>query len=94
MIIKAVAGGGGKGMRVAHNAVAFAKEYNSARNEAEKAFGNGDVYIEKFLEAPRHIEIQVLGDQYGNVIHSGRTRLFCSTPSPKANRRSSLTFYF
>ena len=51
--------------------VAFAKEYNSARNEAEKAFGNGDVYIEKFLEAPRHIEIQVLGDQYGNVIHLG-----------------------
>ena len=71
VIIKAVAGGGGKGMRVAHNAVAFAKEYNSARNEAEKAFGNGDVYIEKFLEAPRHIEIQVLGDQYGNVIHLG-----------------------
>ncbi|MFL2834771.1 MAG: acetyl-CoA carboxylase biotin carboxylase subunit [Puniceicoccaceae bacterium MED-G32] len=71
VIIKAVAGGGGKGMRAAHNAVAFAKEYNSARNEAEKAFGNGDVYIEKFLEAPRHIEIQVLGDQYGNVIHLG-----------------------
>ena len=71
VIIKAVAGGGGKGMRVAHNAVAFAKEYNSARNEAEKAFGNGDVYIEKFLEAPRHIEIQVLGDQFGNVIHLG-----------------------
>ncbi|CAI8319125.1 MAG: Biotin carboxylase [Puniceicoccaceae bacterium MED-G32] len=71
VIIKAVAGGGGKGMRVALNAVAFAKEYNSARNEAEKAFGNGDVYIEKFLEAPRHIEIQVLGDQYGNVIHLG-----------------------
>ena len=71
VIIKAVAGGGGKGMRAAHNAVAFAKEYNSARNEAEKAFGNGDVYIEKFLEAPRHIEIQVLGDQYGNFIHLG-----------------------
>jgi len=71
VIIKAVAGGGGKGMRTAHNAVAFQKEYNSARNEAEKAFGNGAVYIEKFLEAPRHIEIQVLGDQFGNVIHLG-----------------------
>ncbi|MFP4070368.1 MAG: acetyl-CoA carboxylase biotin carboxylase subunit [Opitutales bacterium] len=71
VIIKAVAGGGGKGMRTAHNSVAFQKEYNSARNEAEKAFGNGAVYIEKFLEAPRHIEIQVLGDQYGNVIHLG-----------------------
>ena len=69
VIIKAVAGGGGKGMRTANNAVAFSKEYNSARNEAEKAFGNGDVYLEKFLDAPRHIEIQILGDQYGNVIH-------------------------
>ncbi|MGB0415964.1 MAG: acetyl-CoA carboxylase biotin carboxylase subunit [Coraliomargarita sp.] len=71
VIIKAVAGGGGKGMRTAHNAVAFKKEYNSARSEAEAAFGNGAVYIEKFLEAPRHIEIQVLGDQHGNVIHLG-----------------------
>lgn len=71
VIIKAVAGGGGKGMRTAHNAVAFAKEYNNARNEAEKAFGNGAVYLERFLEAPRHIEIQLLGDQHGNVIHLG-----------------------
>lgn len=71
VIIKAVAGGGGKGMRTAHNAVSFQKEYSSARTEAEKAFGNGAVYIEKFLEAPRHIEIQVLGDQHGNVIHLG-----------------------
>mgnify|MGYP001268496680 FL=1 len=71
LIIKAVAGGGGKGMRTARNAVAFAKEYNNARNEAEKAFGNGAVYLERFLEAPRHIEIQLLGDQHGNVIHLG-----------------------
>ncbi|NBB79068.1 MAG: acetyl-CoA carboxylase biotin carboxylase subunit [Verrucomicrobia bacterium] len=71
VIIKAVAGGGGKGMRTAHNSVAFAKEYSSARNEAEKAFGNGAVYLERFLQAPRHIEIQILGDQYGNVIHLG-----------------------
>lgn len=71
VIIKAVAGGGGKGMRTAHNAVAFAKEFNNARSEAEKAFGNGAVYLEKFLEAPRHIEIQLLGDQFGNVIHLG-----------------------
>jgi len=71
VIIKAVAGGGGKGMRTAHNAVAFGKEYNNARNEAEKAFGNGEVYIEKYLEAPRHIEIQLLGDQFGNVVHLG-----------------------
>jgi acetyl-CoA carboxylase biotin carboxylase subunit len=71
VIIKAVAGGGGKGMRTARNAVAFVKEYNNARNEAEKAFGNGAVYLERFLEAPRHIEIQLLGDQHGNVIHLG-----------------------
>ncbi|HBM85564.1 MAG TPA: acetyl-CoA carboxylase biotin carboxylase subunit [Opitutae bacterium] len=71
VIIKAVAGGGGKGMRTANNAVAFSKEYNNARNEAEKAFGNGSVYLERFLEAPRHIEIQLLGDQHGNVIHLG-----------------------
>ena len=71
VIIKAVAGGGGKGMRTARTAVAFAKEYNNARNEAENAFGNGAVYLERFLEAPRHIEIQLLGDQHGNVIHLG-----------------------
>ena len=71
VIIKAVAGGGGKGMRTAHNSAAFIREYANARNEAEKAFGNGAVYVEKFLEAPRHIEIQVLGDQHGNVIHLG-----------------------
>ncbi|MEC8614585.1 MAG: acetyl-CoA carboxylase biotin carboxylase subunit [Verrucomicrobiota bacterium] len=71
VIIKAVAGGGGKGMRTARNAVAFAKEYNNARNEAEKAFGNGAVYLERLLEAPRHVEIQILGDQHGNVIHLG-----------------------
>ncbi|MBT4758269.1 MAG: acetyl-CoA carboxylase biotin carboxylase subunit [Opitutae bacterium] len=71
VIIKAVAGGGGKGMRTAHNAVSFVKEYNNARNEAEKAFGNGAVYLERFLDAPRHIEIQLLGDQFGNVIHLG-----------------------
>ncbi len=71
VIIKAVAGGGGKGMRTAHNSIAFKKEYNNARTEAEAAFGNGAVYIEKFLQAPRHIEIQLLGDQHGNIIHLG-----------------------
>ncbi len=71
VIIKAVAGGGGKGMRVAHNAVAFAKEFTTARNEAEKAFGNGAVYIEKFIEEPRHIEVQIMADSYGNVVHLG-----------------------
>ncbi len=71
VIIKAVAGGGGKGMRLAHNAVSFAKEFNSARNEAEKAFGNGSVYIEKYIEEPRHIEFQILADEHGKVLHLG-----------------------
>jgi len=71
VIIKAVAGGGGRGMRVAHNAVAFTKEFLTAKNEAEKAFGNGDVYIEKFIENPRHIEFQILADSFGNVVHLG-----------------------
>jgi acetyl-CoA carboxylase biotin carboxylase subunit len=71
VIIKAVAGGGGRGMRIAHNDVSFAKEYHVARNEAEKAFGDGRVYIEKYIEKPRHIEFQILADSHGKVIHLG-----------------------
>ena len=71
VIIKAVAGGGGRGMRIAHNDISFAKEYHVARNEAEKAFGNGAVYIEKYIEKPRHIEFQILADSHGKVIHLG-----------------------
>src|SRR5580692_3370924 len=71
VIIKAVAGGGGRGMRIAHNDVSFAKEYHVARNEAEKAFGNGQVYIEKYIERPRHIEFQILADGHGHVLHLG-----------------------
>jgi len=71
VIIKAVAGGGGRGMRLAHNAASFHKEFAAASSEAEKAFGNGDVYIEKFIEEPRHIEFQILADEHGNIIHLG-----------------------
>lgn len=71
VIIKAVAGGGGKGMRVAHNSASFQKEFVAARTEAEKAFGSGAVYIEKFIDSPRHIEFQILADEHGNVIHLG-----------------------
>jgi acetyl-CoA carboxylase, biotin carboxylase subunit len=71
VIIKAVAGGGGRGMRIAHNDVSFAKEFHVARNEAEKAFGNGAVYIEKYIEKPRHIEFQILADSHGKVLHLG-----------------------
>jgi len=71
VIIKAVAGGGGRGMRIAHNDVSFAKELHVARNEAEKAFGDGSVYIEKYIEKPRHIEFQILADEHGKILHLG-----------------------
>jgi acetyl-CoA carboxylase, biotin carboxylase subunit len=71
VIIKAAAGGGGKGMRVARDADDFARSFQLARSEALSAFGNGDVYVEKYLERPRHIEFQILGDRHGNVIHLG-----------------------
>src|SRR5216110_2169330 len=71
VMIKAVAGGGGRGMRVAHNDISLVKGYHTARTEAEKAFGNSGVYIEKFIENPHHIEFQILGDNKGNIIHLG-----------------------
>jgi acetyl-CoA carboxylase biotin carboxylase subunit len=71
VIIKAAAGGGGKGMRVARDADDFARSFQLARSEALSAFGNGDVYVEKFLERPRHVEFQILGDMHGHVIHLG-----------------------
>jgi acetyl-CoA carboxylase, biotin carboxylase subunit len=71
VIIKAVAGGGGRGMRIAHNDVSFAKEYHVARNEAEKAFGDGRVYVEKYIQNPRHIEFQILADSHGKTLHLG-----------------------
>jgi acetyl-CoA carboxylase, biotin carboxylase subunit len=71
VMIKAIAGGGGRGMRVAHNDISLIKGYHTARSEAEKAFGNSAVYIEKFIENPHHIEFQILGDNRGNIIHLG-----------------------
>lgn len=71
VIIKAVAGGGGKGMRVVFEEKELENAYQMARTEAEASFGNPDIYIEKFIEEPRHIEIQVMGDSHGNVYHYG-----------------------
>jgi acetyl-CoA carboxylase biotin carboxylase subunit len=71
VIIKAVAGGGGRGMRVVRSDDELPQALKTAMREAEAAFGVGDVYLEKYLEAPRHIEIQVLGDHHGNVVHLG-----------------------
>jgi acetyl-CoA carboxylase biotin carboxylase subunit len=91
VLIKAVAGGGGRGMRLVHNDMSLVKGYHTARMEAEKAFGNSGVYIEKFIENPRHIEFQILGDNRGNIIHLGERdcsiqrrnqKVIEETPSP------------
>ncbi len=71
VMIKASAGGGGKGMRVVWKSEDFEKQFTAASNEAEAAFGNGGCYVEKFVAGPRHVEIQILGDGKGNVIHFG-----------------------
>jgi len=71
VIIKASAGGGGRGMRLAHSKAALKDALSMARMEASAAFGNDEVYIEKYIEEPRHIEIQLLGDEHGNIIHLG-----------------------
>ena len=71
VIIKATAGGGGKGIRIARNEEELINGYKMTQQEAETAFGNGGLYLEKFIENFRHIEIQIMGDQYGNVIHLG-----------------------
>ena len=71
VMIKAVAGGGGRGMRIASNEGSLVQGYHSARMEAEKAFGNAAVYIEKFIVNPHHIEFQVFGDEHGQVVHLG-----------------------
>lgn len=91
VFIKAVAGGGGKGIRVVHQVEEFTKNFDAARAEAQASFGNPDIYLEKMVVNPRHIEIQILGDQYGNYVHLGerdctiqrrRQKLIEETPSP------------
>src|ERR1700756_2851025 len=69
VLIKAAAGGGGRGMRVARNDISLQAGLKAARQEAEKAFKDGSVYLEKYLEQPRHVEVQILGDHHGNLVH-------------------------
>ena len=71
VIIKATAGGGGKGMRVAQNEQELVKSIRQAQKEAETAFGNAGVYLEKYLEEPRHVEIQIMADKHGEVVYLG-----------------------
>lgn len=91
IFIKAVAGGGGKGIRIAYNEDEFIKFFSAARTEAEVSFGNPDVYLERMIMDPRHIEVQVLGDKFGNYVHLGerdctiqrrRQKLIEEAPSP------------
>jgi acetyl-CoA carboxylase biotin carboxylase subunit len=71
VIIKASAGGGGRGMRIVREEAEMENAYGTARHEAEQAFNNPDLYLEKYIDQPRHVEIQVFGDEHGNVIHFG-----------------------
>jgi acetyl-CoA carboxylase biotin carboxylase subunit len=71
VMLKAAAGGGGRGMRVSHNDVTLRANFMQAKNEAEAAFGDGTLYLEKFIESARHIEVQILADEHGSVIHLG-----------------------
>ncbi|MBW3565221.1 MAG: acetyl-CoA carboxylase biotin carboxylase subunit [Acidobacteria bacterium] len=71
VILKASAGGGGRGMRICRSNEELLRAFETARNEAERAFGDADVYMEKFLERPRHIEIQIMGDSTGRIVHLG-----------------------
>lgn len=91
VMIKATAGGGGRGMRPAHNDGSLVQGYHAARNEAEKAFGNSGVYIEKLIENPHHIEFQIMADSHGDVVHLGERdcsmqrrnqKIIEETPSP------------
>ncbi|MCX7934494.1 MAG: ATP-grasp domain-containing protein, partial [Planctomycetota bacterium] len=97
VIIKATAGGGGRGIRVAHNDASLRHSLTQARTEAEKAFGDGGLYIEKFLERPRHIEVQVLCDEHGNYLHlferdctiqRRRQKLLEESPSPVLDKHT------
>ncbi|QGQ45440.1 acetyl-CoA carboxylase biotin carboxylase subunit [Metabacillus sediminilitoris] len=94
VIVKATAGGGGKGMRLAYDENELNKAIRQAQQEAETAFGNPGVYLEKYLEEPRHVEIQIIADQYGNVVHLGERdcsiqrrhqKLVEESPSPALN---------
>ncbi len=96
VILKASAGGGGRGIRVVHNDASLVQGFHACRREAESAFGNADIYMEKFITRMRHIEVQILADEHGNVVHLGerdcslqrrRQKLIEEAPSPALTDR-------
>jgi len=96
VIIKAAAGGGGKGMRICHNDIRLISSLMTAQAEAEASFGSPNVYIEKYIEKPRHIEIQILADKYGHILHFGERdcsiqrrhqKLLEESPSPAVDNK-------
>lgn len=96
VILKATAGGGGRGMRLVHKESDMLKAWNDCQTESEAAFGNPDLYLEKYIEEPRHIEIQLMGDRFGNVSHFSERdcsiqrrhqKLVEETPSPVVNEK-------
>jgi len=97
VMIKASAGGGGKGMRIAHNRPSLVSSLQMAQTEAQAAFGNNEVYIEKYIDGARHIEVQILADKFGNTIHlrerecsiqRRHQKLLEETPSPAVNNKT------
>ncbi len=102
VIIKAAFGGGGRGMRIVKSAKLFNEMFDSATNEAKKYFGKGEVFIEKYVENPRHIEIQIVADKYGNVVHLGERdcsiqrrhqKVIEIAPSPMLNPKARKELY-
>ena len=85
VILKASAGGGGKGIRVAHTEEELIKEYDLVKQEAKNSFSDDSIYIEKFIENPRHVEVQVLADEHGNAVYLGETK-----ETSKSFRRKSI----
>jgi len=97
VMVKAAAGGGGRGMRIAHNDISLLNALALARQEAEAAFKDSSVYIEKYIESPRHVEVQIMGDNYGNMVHLGERdctlqrrhqKLIEESPSPVLSSRT------
>lgn len=102
VIIKAAFGGGGRGMRIVKSAKLFDEMFDSATNEAKKYFGKGEVFVEKYVENPRHIEIQIVADKYGNVVHLGERdcsiqrrhqKVIEIAPSPRLSSKARKELY-